>query len=149
MIPSKYSSMRKMASLAIVAGLALAACGGDDSSTNEATTVPTATEAPGTDESTPDADPLAAIYEECKAEGAKVNLIALPDEWANYKGILASFGEKYPDVEYPVASPDASSKEEMEAVQTLAGQEDMPDNVDVSPAIARKWSTQACSSPTS
>ena len=72
MIPSKYSSMRKMASLAIVAGLALAACGGDDSSTNEATTVPAATEAPGTDESTPDADPLAALYEECKAEGAKV-----------------------------------------------------------------------------
>ena len=140
MIPSKYSSMRKMASLAIVAGLALAACGGDDSSTSE-TSSPAATEAPATDETTTaptDADPLDALYEECKAEGAKVNLIALPDEWANYKGILASFGEKYPDVEYPVANPDASSKEEMEAVQTLAGQEDMPDNVDVSPAIAQE-----------
>ena len=145
MIPSKYSSMRKMASLAIVAGLALAACGGDDSSTSETTKAPAATEAPAGDatETTEamgdtEADPLAALYEECQAEGAKVNLIALPDEWANYKGILASFGEKYPDVEYPVANPDASSKEEMEAVQTLAGQEDMPDNVDVSPAIAQE-----------
>ena len=140
MIPSKYSSMRKMASLAIVAGLALAACGGDDSSTSE-TSTPAATEAPATDETTTaptDADPLDALYEECKAEGAKVNLIALPDEWANYKGILAAFGEKYPGVEYPVANPDASSKEEMEAVQTLAGQDDMPDNVDVSPAIAQE-----------
>ena len=67
-----------------------------------------------------------------------MNLIALPDEWANYKGILAAFGEKYPGVEYPVASPDASSAEEMEAVETLAGQDDMPDNVDVSPAIAQE-----------
>ena len=134
MIPSKYTSMRKLASIAIVAGLALAACGGDDTSTPVETTTPTdvtTTVATGS-------DPLAALYEECQAEGAKVNLIALPDEWANYKGILASFGEKYPDVEYPVANPDASSKEEMEAVQTLAGQDDMPDNVDVSPAVAQE-----------
>ena len=134
MIPSKYTSMRKVASIAIVAGLALAACGGDDTSTPVETTTPTdvtTTVATGS-------DPLAALYEECQAEGAKVNLIALPDEWANYKGILASFGEKYPDVEYPVANPDASSKEEMEAVQTLAGQDDMPDNVDVSPAVAQE-----------
>ena len=134
MIPSKYTSMRRLASIAIVAGLALAACGGDDTSTPAETTTPTdvtTTVATGS-------DPLAALYEECQAEGAKVNLIALPDEWANYKGILASFGEKYPDVEYPVANPDASSMEEMEAVQTLAGQDDMPDNVDVSPAVAQE-----------
>ena len=126
--------MRKLASIAIVAGLALAACGGDDTSTPVETTTPadvTTTVATGS-------DPLAALYADCQAEGAKVNLIALPDEWANYKGILASFGEKYPDVEYPVANPDASSKEEMEAVQTLAGQDDMPDNVDVSPAVAQE-----------
>ena len=141
MIPLKYSSMRKMASIAIVAGLALAACGGDDSSTKEATTTPAATEAPATDETTTvaaDADPLNALYEECKAEGGKVNLISLPDDWANYKGILQSFRDKYPVVENPVAAPDSSSKEEMEAVQTLAGQADMPDNVDVSPAIAQE-----------
>ena len=134
MIPSKYTSMRKVASIAIVAGLALAACGGDDTSTPVETTTPadvTTTVATGS-------DPLATLYADCQAEGAKVNLIALPDEWANYKGILASFGEKYPDVEYPVANPDASSKEEMEAVQTLAGQDDMPDNVDVSPAVAQE-----------
>ncbi len=137
MIPSKYTSMRKVASIAIVAGLALAACGGDDDASPVESTMAPATMAPATTVAT-DADPLAALYEECQAEGAKVNLIALPDEWANYKGILASFGEKYPDVEYPVANPDASSKEEMEAVQTLAGQDDMPDNVDVSPAIAQE-----------
>lgn len=83
------------------------------------------------------ADPITALYEDCKEEG-KVNLIALPDEWANYKGILQSFRDKYPGVENPVANPDASSADEMAAVETLAGQPDMPDNVDVSPAIAQE-----------
>jgi putative spermidine/putrescine transport system substrate-binding protein len=102
------------------------------------TDAPDATDAPdGTDAPTGGAD-LAALEADCAAEGNKVNLIALPDEWANYKGILESFGEKYPDIEHPVATPNASSREEMEAVQTLAGQDDMPDNVDVSPAIAQE-----------
>ena len=79
-----------------------------------------------------------ATYKECKAAGAKVNLIALPDEWANYKGILQSFRDKYPGIANPVANPDAGSKDEMDAVQTLAGQADQPDNVDVSPAIAQE-----------
>jgi len=125
--------------LTLVAGLAFNACGGDDS-TSESTEAPATTEADGdatTTEPTAD-DPLAALYEECLAEAGQVNLIALPDEWANYKGILAALGEKYPDVKYPVANPDASSKEEMEAVETLVGQADMPDNVDVSPAIAQE-----------
>lgn len=120
----------------LIAGLSLlAACGSD-----EASTAPTTTEGDSEESTTTAAagDPIAALYEECKANGSKVNLIALPDEWANYKGILQSFRDKFPGVENPVASPDASSKEEMEAVQTLAGQDDMPDNVDVSPAIAQE-----------
>jgi len=80
---------------------------------------------------------MSALVDECKTEGNKVNLIALPDEWANYKGILAAFGTKYPDIAHPVANPDASSKDEEDAVTTLKGQADMPDNVDVSPAIAQ------------
>ena len=131
---------RALLGLTLVAGLAFNACGGDDSSSSESTEAPATTEA-STDATTTEPagdDPLAALYEECLAEGGQVNLIALPDEWANYKGILAAFGDKYPDVKYPVANPDASSKEEMEAVETLAGQADMPDNVDVSPAIAQE-----------
>jgi putative spermidine/putrescine transport system substrate-binding protein len=143
-------SNNKRAAVAVVAslGLFLAACGSDDSTSSDTT----AAAAPATDAAAP-ADTMAgsdttmaaggqsadltALYEDCKAEG-KVNLIALPDEWANYKGILQSFRDKYPGVENPVANPDASSKEEMEAVETLAGQADMPDNVDVSPAIAQE-----------
>ena len=149
--------MRRMTVLASITalGLALSACGSTDSTDSADSTASTIAAAAQTSTSAADAattsapaavdtsaagsaDPVQALYEECKANGARVNLIALPDEWANYKGILASFGEKYPGIEYPVASPDASSKEEMEAVQTLAGQDDMPDNVDVSPAIAQE-----------
>lgn len=147
------STKKAFAALAAL-GILLTACGSDDESTSTTaaaaettaavettmaaeTTMASETTMAAETTAAPTDDPLAALYEECKAEG-KVNLIALPDEWANYKGILQSFRDKYPGVENPVASPDASSKEEMEAVQTLAGQDDMPDNVDVSPAIAQE-----------
>jgi putative spermidine/putrescine transport system substrate-binding protein len=79
---------------------------------------------------------LAQLTADCKAEGA-VNLIALPDEWANYKGIIADFAANNPGVKHDVANPEGSSKEEMDAVETLSGQADQPDVVDVSPAIAQ------------
>ncbi len=89
---------------------------------------------------------LTKLAADCTTEG-QVNLIALPDEWANYKGILESFRSKYPGVKNPVANPDASSKDEMEAVKTLAGQADMPDNVDVSPAIAQEMAAAGLFEP--
>ena len=142
----RSKSSLRLVSAVVVGAMLLVACG-DDKKT-ESTSAPVATGAPATDPPATDPagvdttlagsdDPLAALYQECLDNGAKVNLIALPDDWANYKGILESFRTKYPGVENPVSSPDASSKEEMEAVQTLAGQDDMPDNVDVSPAIAQ------------
>jgi putative spermidine/putrescine transport system substrate-binding protein len=75
------------------------------------------------------------LVADCKKEG-KVNLIALPDDWANYKGILEAFRTKYAGVQNPVASPDISSQEELDAIKNLKGQPDMPDNIDVSPAKA-------------
>ena len=79
---------------------------------------------------------LSTLASACKTEG-KVNLIALPDEWANYKGILQSFRDKYPGVDNPVANPNFSSQEELDSVVNLKGQADMPDTVDVSPAKAQ------------
>ena len=78
---------------------------------------------------------LAALVEAATEEG-QVNLIALPDSWANYMGILQSFRDKYPGIENPVATPDASSADELTAVKTLAGQADMPDSIDVGPPFA-------------
>ncbi|MDA2989827.1 MAG: ABC transporter substrate-binding protein [Actinomycetota bacterium] len=71
-----------------------------------------------------------------QAEG-QVNLIALPDTWANYKGILESFREKY-GIEAPVANPNASSADELTAARTLAGQPDMPDAFDIGPSFIQE-----------
>ena len=137
---------RRLVTALMAGSLLLAACGGGEETTSDTTAAPQDTSSDTTAGGGGE-DPLAALYQECLDNGAKVNLIALPDEWANYKGILAAFGEKYPGVEYPVASPDASSKEEMEAVETLAGQDDMPDNVDVSPAIAQEMTDKGLFEP--
>lgn len=127
----------------LVAGSLLSACGSDSSTSDSETTVDTATIESTLDTLAGDSTEVAA---DCPAEDivtaanaeAKVNLIALPDNWANYKGILQAFRDKYPEIENPVANPDASSADELTAVKTLAGQEDMPDNLDVSPAIAQQ-----------
>jgi putative spermidine/putrescine transport system substrate-binding protein len=150
---------RKLLSLVLAASL-LAACGSDSSSEVEETTVDTATLADtestvAEDTATTVADEVATgeactpdqeIVDAAKAEG-QVNLIALPDNWANYKGILAAFRDKYPEVKNPVANPDASSADELTAVETLKGQPDMPDALDVSPAIAQEVDTKGLWEP--
>lgn len=125
------SRWRRLSALLVVGTLAFSACGGDDDSADSEATTDTA--AAETSSGCPDQ----ALLDAANAEG-KVNLIALPDNWANYKGILASFREKYPSIENPVANPDASSADELVAVETLKGQPDMPDALDVSPAISQE-----------
>ncbi|NBY45591.1 MAG: ABC transporter substrate-binding protein [Acidimicrobiia bacterium] len=133
------SRWRKLSALLVVGTLALSACGSDDEADSEDSSETTA----ATDSvATASTDcPSQEILDAANAEG-KVNLIALPDNWANYKGILASFREKYPNIENPVANPDASSADELVAVETLKGQPDMPDALDVSPAIAQEVDTK-------
>ncbi len=133
------NQFKKKLALVVIGGLIFSSCGGDDGESSDSS-APAATSATGVTEppSTEPSDPIDVLYQECLDNGAQVNLIALPDEWANYKGILQSFRDKYPGVKNPVADPDASSADEMAAVETLAGQDDMPDNVDVSPAIAQE-----------
>lgn len=132
-------------SSAILAGSLLSACG-SDSSVSDPEVVDTATIESTADAASTDSTDATEAAATCPAEDvlsaateeAKVNLIALPDNWANYKGILQAFRDKYPTIENPVANPDASSADELTAVKTLAGQADMPDNLDVSPAIAQQ-----------
>ncbi len=72
---------------------------------------------------------LEEITANAKEEG-RVQLIAVPDDWANYKGHFAEFEEKY-GVKIDVASPDASSAEELQSVKTLKGQATQPDVLDI------------------
>lgn len=130
-------SISKVGAFALASLLMLGACGGDSSSDEEATSTPAATESDC---------PSAEIKTAADTEG-QVNLIALPDNWANYKGILEAFRVKYPMVKNPVANPDASSADELTAVETLKGQPDMPDALDVSPAISQEVDTKGLWAP--
>lgn len=133
-------SRRLVSAIALLA-LVLAACGGGDEDTSTETsagdtgteTTAEATDAGGDVEL---GEPLTGIDDLIAAaqEEGKVNLIALPDTWANYVEIIRTYNESY-GIENPVASPDASSADEVTAINTLAGQPDMPDAVDVGPAF--------------
>ncbi|MDO7881255.1 ABC transporter substrate-binding protein [Salinibacterium soli] len=78
---------------------------------------------------------LAGLEAAAKAEGA-LNVIALPRDWANYGEILDLFAERYPEITITEASPDASSAEEIQAAENLAGQDTAPDVFDVGLAVA-------------
>jgi putative spermidine/putrescine transport system substrate-binding protein len=137
--------VRAFGALLVAAGLVAAGCGSDDDSGGGDTTAAGAettaaaggetTAAAGGETTAAASGDLQALVDAATEEG-KVNLIALPDSWANYKGILQSFRDKYPGIENPVATPDASSADEITAVKTLAGQADMPDSIDVGPPFA-------------
>ena len=105
----------------------LAACGSDKKTT------PATTPAGGTTGAAASAID-AAVIAAAKKEG-KINLIALPDSWANYKGVLAGFKTTY-GIDFNVANPDGSSADEVKAVETLKGQPTQPDSIDVAPSFA-------------
>ncbi|NBO83743.1 MAG: ABC transporter substrate-binding protein [Actinobacteria bacterium] len=138
-VKPRRNKWRALITLAVASSLVLAACGGDD---EEAATEETVAEAV-TEETSATAEtcPSQEIVDAANAEG-QVNLIALPDNWANYKGILESFRQKYPNIANPVANPDASSADELVAYETLKGQPTQPDAFDVSPAIAQETDTK-------
>lgn len=131
--------------LVVAASLAFTACSSDSDSNDTTAATDAADTTAATEAAAPAAD-LTAMAADCAKEG-QVNLIAVPDEWANYKGIIASYQAKYPGVKTPVANPDGSSKDEMEAVKTLAGQADQPDAVDVSPAIGAEMAAAGLFEP--
>ena len=151
----RSTSRRATIALLALAVVGVGACGSSSSSGSSATTkvagagttgaatsaaaksaAPTTLAAASASTAAPASGALDTLKAACSKEG-QVNLIALPDTWANYKGILQSFRDKYPGVKNPVASPDASSQEELDAVTNLKGQASMPDTIDVSPAKAQ------------
>ena len=136
-----------------VVAIAIAACGGsdDDGTTTEpaaapatSAAAPAASDAATTAAAGADSSGCGTTVDEiavkAKEEG-QVNLIALPDTWANYKGILDSFKSKY-GIEAPVANPDAASADELTAIETLRGQPDMPEVVDVGPSFTTQMIDQ-------
>jgi putative spermidine/putrescine transport system substrate-binding protein len=78
--------------------------------------------------------PLKELVKRAKKEG-KLNVIALPHDWANYGEIISAFKRRY-GLKMDEANPNGSSAQENEAVRSLKGDSRAPDTVDVGPAFA-------------
>ncbi|SIT67859.1 ABC transporter substrate-binding protein [Microbacterium sp. RU33B] len=70
-----------------------------------------------------------------KEEG-RLNVIALPRDWANYGEIIDAFTAKYPEITVEEQSPDVSSAEEIQAAETNAGLDTAPDVFDLGLTVA-------------
>ena len=114
----------KVMGLLAGAVLVAAACGGG-SSNSAAKTATNAAALGGMDK----------LVEAANAEGA-LNVIALPPDWANYKGVLDAFKAKYPKIKVTEQKPDANSQQEIDAAKANAGTDKAPDVFDLTAAIA-------------
>jgi putative spermidine/putrescine transport system substrate-binding protein len=69
-----------------------------------------------------------------KKEG-RLNVIALPRDWANYGALLDTFGKKY-GLEINSVNPEGSSADEIAAVKRLGKQNRAPDVLDIGQSFA-------------
>ncbi|WP_292836327.1 extracellular solute-binding protein [Microbacterium sp.] len=118
--------------LAAVTALSLAACSG-------ASDVSAPSGSGGADAATAtslaDFGTFADLEAAAKAEG-KLNVIALPRDWANYGEIIDLFAETYPEITVEEQSPDISSAEEIQAAEANAGLDTAPDVFDLGLTVA-------------
>ncbi len=127
----KWSSPVRQLGLAVVAFLLVAACGssgGGGSASCSESTAKTATSAT-------DCGGLDALVAAANAEG-KLNVIALPPDWANYGAIITGFQAKYPSIKITSDNPNGSSQDEVNAVQQLGASNRAPDVLDIGMAVA-------------
>ncbi|MBC7725797.1 MAG: ABC transporter substrate-binding protein [Burkholderiaceae bacterium] len=121
---------RHLAGIAAIAAVAitLTGCAGSDPGTT----------AGGTDASTATSAEafggIDALVTAAQAEG-QLNVIALPETWANYGQIISAFEDKY-GITVNSADPDVSSAEEITAATNLKGQDTAPDVFDLGTAVA-------------
>lgn len=77
---------------------------------------------------------LDKLIEAAKAE-KELNVVALPDDWANYGAIKKGFEDKY-GITVNSDIPDASSADEIKAAKDQAGTDTAPDVFDLGAAVA-------------
>lgn len=126
-----------VAGLAVTA-LALSACGSSttassSSSAASSNAAGSANAAAKTAKSAADLGGMDKLIEAAKAEG-QLNVIALPHDWANYGKIIDGFKAKY-GITVNEATPDASSKEEIQAADANKGTDKAPDVFDLGTTV--------------
>jgi putative spermidine/putrescine transport system substrate-binding protein len=128
----KRSRTLTVTALAAVVALSVAACsppGNDDDSakTDSGVKITEATSAE-------DFGGMDALVEAAEKEG-KLNVIALPPNWANYGNIIKAFQEKY-DIKITSALPDGASQDEINAAKQQQGKSTAPDVFDLGQSVA-------------
>ncbi len=121
------------AGIALVTGAALILSGCSSSPSTSASGAAGIDSATAT--SVTDFGTFADLEAAAKAEG-KLNVIALPRDWANYGEILDLFAKTYPEITIEEQSPDISSAEEIQAAKTNAGLDTAPDVFDLGLTVA-------------
>ncbi|MFY4720403.1 ABC transporter substrate-binding protein [Streptomyces sp. LaBMicrA B280] len=129
-------------SLAVVAALALSACGAapDNASTTTKDGKSAATAA-----SAADFGGMDALVKAAKKEGS-LHIIAVPRDWANYGAIIDAFQKKY-GIKIQDESPDGSSQDEINAVTSRKGQGRAPDVLDLGSSFALSAAQQGLLAP--
>ncbi len=135
----RMSLRATQAGIAVVAMLVVAGCGSSSSTGSAPSASPSgsssaAGKAPASATSAADVGGMDALVAAAKKEG-KLNVIALPPDWANYGEIIKAFGAKY-GITITSAQPDGSSQDEVNAVKQLKGTDRAPDVLDVGMAVA-------------
>ena len=124
----KSRTLTGIAAVAAVAALALSGCSAGNGSSTPSSTVDakTATSAAAFGS-------MDALVAAAKKEGT-LNVIALPDDWANYGKIIAAFKTKY-GLTVNSANPNGSSADEIKAAKDNKGQTTAPDVFDLGAAV--------------
>jgi len=77
---------------------------------------------------------MSGLIAAAKKEGT-LNVITLPDNWANYGNIIKDFSKKY-GIKINSENPNGSSQDEINAVEQLKGQSRAPDVLDMGTSFA-------------
>jgi putative spermidine/putrescine transport system substrate-binding protein len=86
-----------------------------------------------------------ALIAAAKKEG-KLNVIALPTNWANYGAELSTFHKLY-GIKIQSENPSGSSAQEIQAIKTSKGRSSAPDVVDVGGPFASAGASQGLFAP--
>lgn len=125
----KSRKLSGIAAIAAVAALALSGCSASNDKPADTSKVDASTATSAAAFGSMDALVAAA-----KKEGT-LNVIALPEDWANYGKILAAFKSKY-GLTVNSANPNGSSADEIKAADDNKGQDTAPDVFDLGAAVA-------------
>src|SRR5246127_2577369 len=126
---SSSSSSSSAAAAATASSSAAAGASSSAGTTTDWSTATSATAGGGMD----------ALIAAAKKEG-HLNVITLPNDWANYGTIMKDFTAKY-GIQITDANPDGTSQDELNAIAQTKGQSRAPDVVDVGTAFAAKGQT--------